>query len=163
MECNHQKSECMELSEILNWALGGGLVATLVALMTLKPTVMKAKSDAEKAIAEAERAKADAETVRITNTEQATRVLIENIVEPLKKELNATRREMSRLRKALNQANACDFNADCPVLRELRDVPKERGRSRSNAGDADGEAEEHESCEAGEDDPSRGGENSPPA
>ena len=119
----------MELSEILNWALGGGLVATLVALMTLKPTVMKAKSDAEKAIAEAERAKADAETVRITNTEQATRVLIENIVEPLKKELNATRREMSRLRKALNQANACDFNADCPVLRELRDVPKERGRS----------------------------------
>ena len=33
-------------------------------------------------------AKAEAETVRIGNTEQATRILMENIVEPLKKELS---------------------------------------------------------------------------
>lgn len=137
----------MELSVILNWALGGGFVATLIALITLKPTVMKAKSEAEKAIAEADRAKADAETVRITNTEQATRILIDNIVEPLKKELNATRREMARLRKALNQANACDHNDNCPVLRELRDLPKERGHHRNDTDGGDESTEDPNTAE----------------
>ncbi len=116
----------MELHELLNWVLGGGLVATLVALLTLKPTVMKARSEAVRARAEAERAMAAAETVRITNTEQATRILIDNIVEPLKKEFNATRREMARLRKALNQANACEHSDNCPVLHKLRELQDER-------------------------------------
>lgn len=107
----------MELSVILNWIFGGGLLAALTALITLGPTVRKARADAEKA-------KADAETVRIDNTEQATRILIDNIVEPLKKELSATRKEMARLRKALDGANDCRYRADCPVLHELREFPK---------------------------------------
>lgn len=101
----------------MNWIFGGGLLAALTALVTLGPTVRKAKAEAEKA-------KADAETVRIDNTEHATRILIENIVEPLKKELSATRREMARLRKAIDGANDCQHRADCPVLHELRELPK---------------------------------------
>ena len=67
----------MDTSVLLNWIFGGGLLAALTALLTLGPTVRKAKAEAEKA-------KADAETVRIDNTEHATRILIDNIVEPLK-------------------------------------------------------------------------------
>ena len=100
----------MDTSVLLNWIFGGGLLATLTALVTLGPTVRKAK--------------ADAETVRIDNTEHATRILIDNIVEPLKKELSATRREMARLRKAIDGANDCLHRADCPVLHELRELPK---------------------------------------
>ena len=107
----------MDTSVLLNWIFGGGLLAALTALVTLGPTVRKAKAEAEKA-------KADAETVRIDNTEHATRILIENIVEPLKKELSATRREMARLRKAIDGANDCLHRADCPVLHELRELPK---------------------------------------
>ena len=107
----------MDTSVLLNWIFGGGLLAALTALVTLGPTVRKAKAEAEKA-------KADAETVRIDNTEHATRILIENIVEPLKKELSATRREMARLRKAIDGANDCLHRADCPVLYELRELPK---------------------------------------
>ena len=95
----------MDTSVLLNWIFGGGLLAALTALVTLGPTVRKAKAEAEKA-------KADAETVRIDNTEHATRILIENIVEPLKKELSATRREMARLRKAIDGANDCLHRAD---------------------------------------------------
>ena len=62
----------MDTSVLLNWIFGGGLLAALTALVTLGPTVRKAKAEAEKA-------KADAETVRIDNTEHATRILIENI------------------------------------------------------------------------------------
>lgn len=110
----------MELSEILNYILGGGVLALLIGVLTLKATVREAN-------AKAERAKAEAESVRIDNAEHATRILIENIVEPLKKELNetrkdlqATKREMARLRKAVNDANSCRHHDDCPVLDGLR-------------------------------------------
>ena len=121
----------MEFSEALNYILGGGLLAAIVGIVTLKATLRKANADAERAIAEAE-------TVRIDNAERATRILIENIVEPLKSELNetrkelretkkefgATKREMARLRKAIADANSCKHSDDCPVLYRLRDLTK---------------------------------------
>lgn len=122
----------MTLSEILNILLGGGVLALVIGVVTLRATVKKANADAE-------RAKADAESVRITNTENATRILVENIVKPLKEELNATRedlqatkkemastkREMARLRKAVEAASGCPHSDGCPVLRKLRDNPKD--------------------------------------
>jgi len=124
----------MELSEILNLALGGGLLASIVGIITLKATVKKAHAEADKAHAEAD-------TVKITNTEQATRILMENIVEPLKqdldetrKDLNSTKREMARLRKAIDDANSCKYSDDCPVLRRMRIQPKERGNTDRKSG-----------------------------
>lgn len=114
----------METSVVLNWIFGGGLAAALTALLTLGPTLRKARAEAEKA-------KGEAETVHIDNAEHATRILIDNIVEPLKDELNATRkdlqatkREMARLRKAIDTANSCRHHDDCPVLYGLRELPK---------------------------------------
>lgn len=128
----------MEFSEILNYILGGGVLALLIGVLTLKATVREANAKAEQANAEAEKAKAEAETVRIDNAEHATRILIENIVEPLrkelhetreelretKKELGATKREMARLRKAICDAKNCKHSDACPVLFRLRDLPK---------------------------------------
>ena len=117
----------MELSEILNFVLGGSLLATVVGIVTLRATVRKANAEAEKA-------KADAETVRIDNAEHATRILVDNIVEPLKDELNgtrkdlqATKREMARLRKAIDRANSCKHHDDCPVLRGMREHQESAG------------------------------------
>lgn len=117
--------DSMTLSELLNVLLGGGLAAMVVALATLRSTVRKAK-------AESARAEADAETVRMDNAEHATRILVDNIVKPLREELNETRRyieaakrEMARLRKAVDTANSCRHHDDCPVLARLRDKPKD--------------------------------------
>ncbi len=114
----------MNISEIMNIVLGGGLVATVAAIGTLRSTVRKAKAESMKA-------EADAETVRMDNTEHATRILVDNIVKPLKEELNETRRyleaskrEMARLRKAIDSANGCRHHDGCPVLVGLRDQPK---------------------------------------
>lgn len=122
----------MGVSEILNLLLGGGLVATLAGLLSLRATLREA-------VAKAEAAQASAETVKITNTESATRILVSNIVEPLKTELHATReelssykkemarllsaqkRELARLRKAIEGANSCDYRDWCPVLERMRD------------------------------------------
>ncbi len=100
-------------------------MVTVIGIVTLRATVRKANAEAEKA-------KADAETVRIDNAEHATRILVDNIVEPLKEELNgtrkdlmATKREMARLRKAIDTANSCKHHDDCPVLRGVREHPKD--------------------------------------
>ena len=111
----------MEWSEILNVIFGTGLVATIVGLLSIRSELKKARAEAEKAMAEAD-------TVKITNTENATRILIENIVEPLKEELNETRkelnpikRELARLRKAVEAIQLCPYRGECPVLAELQD------------------------------------------
>lgn len=146
----------MELSEIFNIILGGGLIGTVVTIVTLRSTARKAKAEAVKA-------EADAETVRVDNAERATRILVENIVKPLKEELNATReelnetrkvlqstkREMARLRKAIDTANSCKHRDDCPVLYGMREQPKEHGGEKRNA---DGTAGQHRArSEAGDD------------
>ena len=157
----------MQFSEILNLVLGGGFVALLIAA-----TVRKANAEAEKA-------KAEAETVRIDNAEHATRVLIDDILKPLreelgsvrkelaqtKEELNATRkefgstkREMARLRKAIDAANRCSHNDECPVLYRLRELPKRSKDddgavgedrppptlARADVGESDGDAGGHD-------------------
>lgn len=128
----------MEFSVVLNWILGGGLLAAVVGVTTLKATVAKSNAEAERAKADADKAKAEAESVRIDNAEHATRILMENIVKPLKDEFNETKkelgdtkkelarntREMARFRKAVESANSCKYSADCPVLVKLRDIPK---------------------------------------
>ena len=133
----------MELSEILNFVLGGSLLATVIGIVTLRATVRKADAEAEKA-------KADAETVRIDNAEHATRILVDNIVEPLKDELNgtrkdlqATKREMARLRKAIDRANSCKHHDDCPVLRGMREHQESAGgEADGNVGDGGGQPDE---------------------
>ena len=128
----------MELSEIFNFVLGGSLLATVISIVTLKATVRKANADAEKA-------KADAETVRIDNAEHATRILVDNIVKPLKDELNgtrkdlqATKREMARLRKAIDRANSCKHHDDCPVLNGMREHAESAGNDPDGNGADDG-------------------------
>lgn len=142
----------MSFSETLNILLGGSVIALFVNIATMKATVRKANADAEKA-------RADAEAVRITNTENATRILMENIVKPLKEELHATREELhttreklsateefmvgmqkelastkravSRLSRAVESAKNCPHADDCVVLYELRNNKKEPDRANS--------------------------------
>lgn len=47
----------MEFSELLNYILGGGVLALLIGVLTLKATVREANAKAEQAKAEAEKAK----------------------------------------------------------------------------------------------------------
>ena len=123
----------MVLSEYLNLVLGGGLASAIIVIFTIRSALKKARAEAEKA-------QAEADTVKITNTEQATRILIQNIVEPLKielnetrKDLNATKREMARLRKAIDDANSCRYSAECPVLDRMRRTSKERDEGKGRA------------------------------
>ena len=113
----------MSWRELLNIVLGVGLVGTILAIAQLQSTLRKAGAEAGKA-------EAEAESVRLENAEHATRILMENIVKPLKDELNETRRQIEslkrsilRLRKTIDEANGCRYRDGCPVLDGLQKQP----------------------------------------
>lgn len=123
----------MATGNVLNWVLGGGMVGLIIAVVTLGEEVKKARAAAREADARATKAEADAETVKITNAESATRILIDNIVKPLKEELYETRRllqtaqqAIESLQNAIDRADDCDYRRDCPILRGLRERKAKR-------------------------------------
>lgn len=130
----------MATGDVLNWVLGGGMVGLIIAVVTLGSAVKKARAEAREAEARAKKAAAEAETVKITNAESATRILINNIVKPLKEELHETRRllqaaqqAIESLQEAIDRADDCDYRRNCPILRGLR----ERKAKRSEVGKPD--------------------------
>lgn len=80
----------------------------------------KYNAEVEQLRAQVESAKAGTTGVELDNVKKAMLILMEQVVEPLKKELNAIRKEMARLRRAVEKINTCPHAADCPVSRELR-------------------------------------------
>ena len=120
----------------------------------MKAQIRKVNAEAAEAIAQARKAEAEAEAVKITNAENATRILIENIVKPLKKELDETHeaiqvlrkevavsnREISRLRKAIECATNCPYSSGCPVISMLLNA-KTLGKSQDiSTGYSDGKS-----------------------
>jgi uncharacterized protein YlxW (UPF0749 family) len=97
------KYEMELVSLILNVLFGGGLLLTVFTL----------KSAAKKASAEAENAE-------LENDEKASKLLMDYIVEPLKKEINGLRKDVRRLQKAIDKIVDCAYADDCPVRSELR-------------------------------------------
>lgn len=114
---------------IFEVVLGGGWIVSLVNLRSTKK-----KSRAEALQAEMELGK------------QYVEEFTENIVVPLKgkvKQLetsvNGLKREMARLRKAINKSSSCQYVDTCPVAMELqKSAEDDRARNESES-EADAE------------------------
>ena len=116
----------------MTFLLGGGALSLIIGMLTLRARIRKVESEAEE--------------LDLQNSKSATSILMTNIVEPLKgeldetrKEFNATKREMQRLRRAIRNANGCDYHQQCPVLHQLRESQKggKGGEEGDNGGDDD--------------------------
>ena len=92
------------VSVILNLLLTGSNIVTLVTLRS-------------------QRAKAaeEARSLAIDNDKKVSEMVNEYFVEPLKKEITALRREMLRLRKAIEKIPECPHAAECPVKESLKE------------------------------------------
>lgn len=87
--------------------------------------------DRRKYIQEVEKLKADVRAAQVNtrgseldNVQKAMQILMDEIVEPLKQEINAIRKELGKLRRAVEKANNCRFIANCPVRSELQKPEK---------------------------------------
>lgn len=88
---------------IIEAVLGGTLIVTLV---TLRATRKKADEEAK--------------AMEIDNNRKLMDNFENYIVEPLKKEVNALRKDVRRLNRAVEKIPACPHAAQCPVSRELQ-------------------------------------------
>lgn len=70
------------------------------------------------------RRRAESETAELDNVRQASDILMENIVAPLRAELKSLRRDVSKFRKAVEQIPSCPMSDACPVSRQLHDEQK---------------------------------------
>jgi flagellar basal body-associated protein FliL len=91
------------ISLVLNLLFGGGLFMSLV---TLKSERKKAESEAK--------------GVEISNTEKLLETNNKYIVEPLKKEIYALRKDFRKLQQAVEKAIDCPYSDNCPVRNELQ-------------------------------------------
>jgi hypothetical protein len=66
------------------------------------------------------KAEAEAEAVKIDNEEKAAKIMMDYVVEPLKKEMTAMRREMAKFRRAIERIKDCQYSDNCPVREELK-------------------------------------------
>lgn len=88
---------------LLEALMGGTLVVTLV---TLRSTRKKASEEAR--------------SIEIDNSQKLLSNFEQFIVEPLKREVNALRRDVRRLNRAVEKIPACPHASQCPVSRELQ-------------------------------------------
>lgn len=69
----------MTITDVIALAGSGGIVGLAIGFATLRAKIRQANADAESAKAQAQKARAEAETIKITNTESATRILVDNL------------------------------------------------------------------------------------
>ena len=126
----------MEPLEIIS-LVAAIITAPLSSWLTAKLLRKKYDADVDGLRAQVEASKADTRGDELANVKEAMSILMEQVVEPLKKEINAIRKELARLRRAVEKANRCPFadHADaCPVLYELRRAEDVEGHAREPTG-----------------------------
>ena len=91
---------------VANAILGGTLIVTLVTLR-----------------AKRKKANEEAKAAELENNKSLMDSFNEYIVEPIKKEVNALRKDVRRLNRAIEKINDCPHAATCPVRTELQNCP----------------------------------------
>ena len=126
----------MEPLEIIS-LVAAIITAPLSSWLTAKLLRKKYDAEVDGLRAQVEASKADTRGDELANVKEAMSILMEQVVEPLKKEINAIRKELARLRRAVEKANRCPFadHADaCPVLYDLRRAEDVEGHAREPTG-----------------------------
>lgn len=88
--------------------LGGTLIVTLVTLRAKK-----------------KKANEEAKAVELDNNKKLLDSFIEYIVDPIKKEVNALRKDVRHLKRAIEKINDCPHATTCPVRTELQNYQDE--------------------------------------
>lgn len=123
----------MEATEIISLVFGA--VSAPVSLWIQKVLLHgKYKAEIEQLRAEIEASKTDTRGDELENVRNAMAILMEQVVEPLKKEINAIRKEVARLRRAVEKVNTCPHADRCPVRDELQKPEEHEPHAREPTG-----------------------------
>ena len=104
------------------------IILAVIALVTaplsawLTSRLLKAKyaQEVEKLKAEVEQMKSDVRSRELDNDRKSINMVMELVVEPLRKEMKSLQRKIDRFTNAVEQIPSCPHSANCPVSRELQ-------------------------------------------
>ncbi len=80
----------------------------------------KSKAEVDKLRAEVKRMVSEARGNELNNVREGNEILMEQIVNPLKKEVQSLRSDVNKFRRAIEKIPACPHADICPVTVELR-------------------------------------------
>lgn len=114
----------METSQIMT-LVAAIVTAPLSAWLTSILMRRKYNVEVEQLKSQVNASKADTRGDELENVKKGNDILMEQVVTPLKKEINDIRKELRLLRKAVEKANTCPHADACPVRNELQDTGKD--------------------------------------
>lgn len=108
-----------EITTIIVPAIVAAISAPLGAWVNSK--ILRQKYDIEigKLRAEMEEKLSAVKKSELDNVREASQILMENIVKPLKTEIQSLRRDVNKFSKAVEKIPSCPMADKCPVSREL--------------------------------------------
>ena len=108
-----------EITTIIVSAIVAAISAPLGAWVNSK--ILRQKYDIEigKLRAEMEEKLSAVKKSELDNVREASQILMENIVKPLKNEIQSLRRDVNKFSKAVEKIPSCPMADKCPVSREL--------------------------------------------
>ncbi len=108
-----------EITTIIVSALVAAVAAPLGAWVNSK--ILRQKYDIEigNLRAEMETKLSAVKKSELDNVREASEILMENIVKPLKTEIQSLRKDVDKFRKAIEKIPSCPMADSCPVSREL--------------------------------------------
>ena len=108
-----------EITTIIVSAIVASISAPLGAWVNSK--ILRQKYDIEigQLRAEMEEKLSAVKKSELDNVREASQILMENIVKPLKTEIQSLRRDVNKFSKAVEKIPSCPMADKCPVSREL--------------------------------------------
>ena len=108
-----------EITTIIVSAIVAAISAPLGAWVNSK--ILRQKYDIEigKLRAEMEEKLSAVKKSELDNVREASQILMENIVKPLKTEIQSLRKDVNKFSKAVEKIPSCPMADKCPVSREL--------------------------------------------
>ena len=111
-----KKLKCILKPSDMNW---NSIIADIIALLALCGWFTNGRKHRR----ETESIAADNRKKEMELGKQYVDEFKDNIVKPLQTELRGLKREVTKLQKAVDRVNDCNYRDDCPVRDELRRQP----------------------------------------
>ena len=122
-----------EITTIIVSALVAAVSAPLGAWVNSRVLRQKYRIEIAQLRAEMEDKLAEVKSHELDNVRKASDILMENIVKPLKTEIQSLRRDVSKFRKAVEQIPMCPMAGDCPASRELHRTETDDARDKPDS------------------------------
>lgn len=113
------------MSESILAAIVGIITAPLAALLTAMFLRSKYRAEVEGLRAEVKKTLADVRGQELDNDKKAIEMIMELVVEPLRKDMKALQNKVDILTNAIEKVNSCPHADNCPVSHELRHSKKD--------------------------------------